>query len=899
MINLSKYRTLLKKSFTLLLLAIALGFSGFLLNYFPLSLGFGLHLLFGNALIYAFLRIFSATGITVAVSIASLRTVFLWNHPWAWAIWTLEAAVVARYTRRLSPVLVDVIFWVAIGAPLLALSYGVLLGTDSLTLVLVIAKQVTNGVFNVVAGELLYFLFLLFKPANIRPLMPKMPLGSLIVMVMLAIMLIPPIALLYVDMPRDSAIAEEKKLQELQADLDTAETMLGLWAVSRSAILIAHAEKAVDAGIPLDRASEDALASDFCGIGFSTRNGAAVWSGSAPHCATLEAVEFLTASIDHHLTGYRIVSLQSQSSTSGSRLALLVPFRKNGTEGLIVAAFRQDVMEDLLGRSSHNGSNDFFIVDPATGYVPLFSDNPVATTILANQIAKSGAVSGIVPISRYVDPTAPLITAVPDNWAVLHKQVASLPGRNLFAATSLEQEIRDIRNDQSRLFVMLCSAILLVALLAALIKRWVGRSLRQLASSAATLAVHGVNSEKIDSLVVKELDDISAIIDSAGSRAARQNGALGMYQRRLENLTKHAPLVIYAINITDGKVDGAIYVSETIKAMLGFEPVDVSSPGWWAKAVHPDDYDHYTAAFERLRPNKIIHSEYRVRHKLGHYIWVYDKLSIERAVNHGNLEGVGVLIDITERKAATNQLIQAEKMASLGRILTGTAHELNQPLNLISLAASNLSERIRIGQLDRSSILAKLNTILAQVARASDIMLHMRFFGRIPKEAEQPIDVMTSMRAVLAMISPQLALDATEVDSSACQGGVTVRAHPILLEQVFMNILLNANDAILEGGRTGEHRDGLIKISVEQKECHAVITVEDNGAGIKAEDLPRLYEAFFTTKPPKDGMGLGLSVSVEIIHNIGGTIEAVSALSGAKFVLKIPIFIPHIVMKKA
>lgn len=888
MINLLKCRAFNDKFIINISLAIVLGLFSFSLNFIKLDIGFGLNFLFGNALVYAFLRVFSATGIVVAVSIASLHAIVLWSYPWAWAIWTLEAAIVARYARRLSPVLVDVIFWIALGVPLLAFSYGLLIGMDNHSLLLTIAKHATNGVFNVVAGELLYFLFLLIKPTKIWPLMPKMPLGSLIPMVMLAIILVPFFALLYLELPRNNASAQENKSQALQADLDATELMLGPWAESRSAMLVAHAENAVGVGIPLDRASEDALAADFCGIGVITRNDAAVWSGSATRCATLEAAEFLAASIDDQLSGYRIVSMQPQSSISGARLALLVPFRKNGTEGLIVAAFRQVLMEDLFARSSHGGSSDLFIVDPTIGYIPLVSANPVTTAELANQIATSGAVSGIVQIIRDEDRTSPMIIAISEDWAVQSQQVASLPGGKLFAASRLTPEIHDIWHSQLRLFAMLCSTISLVSLLAAWLNCWVGRSFRQLTRSAATLAVHGANSGKIDSLVVKEFDEIAVTIGSAGARAARQSGTLGTYQRRLENITKHAPLVIYAVNITDGKPLGSSYVSETIEAMLGFEPADVSAPGWWAKAVHPDDYDHYAAAFDRLQPGTIMHSEYRVRHKLGHYIWVYDKLSIELAVNHGILEGVGVLIDITERKTATNQLIQAEKLASLGRILTGTAHELNQPLNLIKLAASNLTERITLGQLDRSRILAKLDTILAQVSRASDIMRHMRVFGRMPKEVAQPIDIATSMRSVLSMISPQFALDGTEVVFSACQEGVKVRAHPILLEQVFMNILLNANDAILERRRTEDNPGGLIKISVEQEESNVIITVEDNGCGIKGECMTHAFDPFYTTKSLSEGTGLGLSISYEIIYNIGGEIHFENTLSGAKIIVKIP-----------
>ena len=122
-------------------IAVALGLAGFLINQLELDLGWGMHFIFGNALVYAFLRVLRPSTLVAAVAISSLYSVLLWNHPWAWAVWTIEAAVVAALVRRLAPVRVDVGFWMITGMPLLLLTYGGILGMDAASMALHIFKR--------------------------------------------------------------------------------------------------------------------------------------------------------------------------------------------------------------------------------------------------------------------------------------------------------------------------------------------------------------------------------------------------------------------------------------------------------------------------------------------------------------------------------------------------------------------------------------------------------------------------------------------------------------------------------------------------------------------------------------------------------------------------------------
>ena len=139
------------------------------------------------------------------------------------------------------------------------------------------------------------------------------------------------------------------------------------------------------------------------------------------------------------------------------------------------------------------------------------------------------------------------------------------------------------------------------------------------------------------------------------------------------------------------------------------------------------------------------------------------------------------------------------------------------------------------------------------------------------------------------MAEPQLELDGTEIITKVKATDVQVRALPVMLEQVLLNLLFNANDAIRSVERAGGSAGGEIKITIDRNQQSAIITVADNGPGIAADVLPKIFEPFFTTKPPKEGTGLGLSISYGIIRDMGGVLRAKSSRNGARFIIELPL----------
>ncbi len=866
--------------------ALVLGGAGFLCNMLELDLGWGLHFMFGNALVFAFIRVLSPRSLVLAIAISSLRSVFLWNHPWAWLVWTLEAGFIAHFARKnASPVRSDVLYWLFIGAPLLIITYGLVMEMDRLSLWLVILKQATNGVLNVVIGELIYLAIISMKRSARWANWPRMPIESFAMTLLQAIILMPTTVFLYLDAPSREQAVRTVVDDALQQRLQITSTTISMWAESRAEMLGMFADRELALGQAAVADLPEVLRPEFAAVGVLMKDGTAQWSNRP---AGFDTATLQQLALPHlrKADGVRLAGLGQQGGTMQPRLVLIVPFGAPANPGVIIAPLRPGAMTKPLPQPDGDPVSGVFLVNPAAGIMPLFPTDPAVQNM--PESLRAAALKEAVVVSDIAYGNA-LMSDLRDARMIRATPVSGVEGWQVLAVASLAPEVLAAREGQVELFLALSSFVLLVTLIASVLSRNTKRSLRALAQSVADLAVLGTQRDKIDRLVIAELSDISGTIASASSRVSRDRGALVNYQRRLDSIAQHAPIVVYAIDVRNQAKGGLLYVSEAIERITGYTRDEATINGWWGHAIHPDDHDRCLALFRDLQAGKVVSAEYRLRHKLGHYIWVSDTLSVEAGASRDQIEAVGVVIDITERKAASEQLLQADKMVSLGRMISGTAHELNQPLNFIKMATSNLRERARRGQVEPDRLIAKLDSILDHVSRASGIILQMRIFGRIPKEPPFPMEVRAAVDQVLTMAAPQLELDGTRVETSDCAPGVMIRALPVLLEQVLLNLVLNAHDAIRVRRKGGAAMDGLIRICVGKRDRLAVVSVEDNGTGVSEEMLPMIFEPFFTTKPPKEGTGLGLPISYGIIRDLGGTIRAENTGEGARFTIELPL----------
>ncbi|SDS24837.1 PAS domain-containing sensor histidine kinase [Pseudomonas granadensis] len=245
--------------------------------------------------------------------------------------------------------------------------------------------------------------------------------------------------------------------------------------------------------------------------------------------------------------------------------------------------------------------------------------------------------------------------------------------------------------------------------------------------------------------------------------------------------------------------------------------------------------------------------------------------------------------DNTELRRSQQQLTQSAKMATLGEMATGLAHEINQPLNVMRMAIVNVLKRLGNGDVQIDYLTDKLNRIDAQVQRAAKVVDHMRVFGRRSEIEQQLFNPAYAIEGTLSLLAEGMRGKGVDLRISETTFEVQVRGYVDQLEQVLINLMVNARDALLSKREKESAFKPWISVYVERDEQHVRLWVEDNGSGIDARLLERIFEPFFTTKPIGVGTGLGLSVSYGIIDNMGGRLSVRNTMEGARFCIELPI----------
>jgi signal transduction histidine kinase len=241
-----------------------------------------------------------------------------------------------------------------------------------------------------------------------------------------------------------------------------------------------------------------------------------------------------------------------------------------------------------------------------------------------------------------------------------------------------------------------------------------------------------------------------------------------------------------------------------------------------------------------------------------------------------------IMDDITERVELETQLSQADKLSSIGLLAAGVAHEVNTPLAVISSYAQMLSKQLQ-GDEKKFAVLDK---ITRQTFRASEIVNNLLNFSRTSATEFSDVDLNRVILDTLSLLEHQFKTSRIRVHDELSPHLPRIQGNPGRLQQVFLNLFLNAKDAMPEGGT--------LRVATSNGDGVSVV-VSDTGTGISQEHIRRIYDPFFTTKTaPQDGQrrgtGLGLSVTYGIIQEHAGKIRVESAPEeGTTFYLDFPL----------
>jgi two-component system NtrC family sensor kinase len=230
------------------------------------------------------------------------------------------------------------------------------------------------------------------------------------------------------------------------------------------------------------------------------------------------------------------------------------------------------------------------------------------------------------------------------------------------------------------------------------------------------------------------------------------------------------------------------------------------------------------------------------------------------------------------KTVARQQLGQSEKLASIGRLAAGVAHEVNNPLTGVLTFAHLLRDKHAADEQDRSD----LDLVIRETTRVRDIVRGLLDFARESPSRRQPLDINVAVRQMLTLLRSQKEFKGVRIVEELAEPLPKVSGDQNQLQQVLLNLALNACEAMSNGGT--------LAIRTKVRDSEVIVEVADTGSGIPEEHLDMIFDPFFTTKPVGKGTGLGLSVSYGIVQQHGGTIEVVSEEGkGSTFTIVLPV----------
>jgi PAS domain S-box-containing protein len=399
------------------------------------------------------------------------------------------------------------------------------------------------------------------------------------------------------------------------------------------------------------------------------------------------------------------------------------------------------------------------------------------------------------------------------------------------------------------------------------------------------IAVEGMKRGLSDYLLKRHLERLPiAIRESLEKLALERKYAeartqLRASQERYRRISELTSDYAFAYRVEEDGTLTREWMTDAFYRITGYTQEELDALGGWRVTLHPKDAHLAEAHRSRILANEAHTVEYRILTKGGEVRWLQVRGRPIWDEDQGRVVRLlGAATDITDQREAQRALVQAEKLSVAGRLAASLAHEINNPMQTVIGCLGLAEEELA----DHESVSELLQMAVKEMQRASRIVTELRDLGRKPTPQEQePTDLGALIDRVLALSGKELANRGVEVDVRSGEDPIVVRGAPDRLHQVVLNLILNAADAMPEGGQ--------LTISLEPTSSPegATLAFEDTGVGIPPEGLDQLFDPFYTTK--EDGVGLGLYVIQNIIDNHAGTIDVESEVGkGTTFRVWLP-----------
>lgn len=352
----------------------------------------------------------------------------------------------------------------------------------------------------------------------------------------------------------------------------------------------------------------------------------------------------------------------------------------------------------------------------------------------------------------------------------------------------------------------------------------------------------------------------------------------------LEYMISGMPGALMRVGRNPDGIVTALYSSPSILAVTGHRPEEIK-PGFMTEHLSGEDFQRLRASFVEARASGHASLEFHFCHRDGKNRLIATQLN-GRPGQDGEI--IMSWHDITKERQLADQLAHSAKLAQLGEVATGMAHEMNQPLAGISLAAENALRSLARVPDAPARAREKLELIITLSQRASDTIDHMRIFGRTGTGPSGPVVLAKVLEGAEALVQAKLKQGGVKLVHCLPADLPAVLGKSIPLEQVVINLISNACDAYAEQAPPVTPERRTVTVCAMRRDDRVRLQVSDHAGGIPEDILPRIFEPFFTTKAAGLGTGLGLSISYGIITDMTGTIGAERVDGGTRFTIELP-----------
>jgi len=421
-------------------------------------------------------------------------------------------------------------------------------------------------------------------------------------------------------------------------------------------------------------------------------------------------------------------------------------------------------------------------------------------------------------------------------------------------------------------------------------------------------------AKRAEEALLKAHEELEIKVKERTRKLTKTNKALKETTDHLSLILEFLPIVSYTCNADENLT--ITFVSKRVKEITGYTPAQFTgNPSFWQDHIHPEDQRDILKKLKSAKNTGTRQFEYRFQTADGSYRWFSDHRRLIKLSNRSRSYMVGAWQDITEDKKIRQegelrlqQMIQSHKLKALGEVVTGVAHEINNPVSFIAnniplleemwtaiepILASDGASNPDWGDkgIGYVEVCTNMKEIIEEFKIASQrikrVISGLKEFARTDEtEQKKPVKIEEVIHGVLIIVGAQVRKTVSRMDLYIDSNLPTIQGHFQKIEQVIANLLINAHQSI------PPDRKGRIIITARSIErLNAIlIEIEDNGIGMEKEVLDHVFEPFFTTRRDLEGTGLGLSISYGLIKEHRGIIGALSRPDiGSRFSIYLPL----------